>query len=332
MPHLRGLVEELKDDPVCFIGITDEPLERIEAFLGKRKFPGWIAIDSDRSAFETYGVTGIPRTFVIDPSGRLAMDTRPENLTAELLRAVADGSYKQPAPAKETSGLPRIGGFMPGLDPLCMPWVRAGLFEPGFYYQSILRPSFGGGGHGTRGDGRGAIGITLVNHTVPEIFRFVYDLPTTLRVVDQRETDSSAGFDVVYSRPSGSSKAKAQVAIGRMVEEAKGLNTAFIRADRAVLVASIDTPQWIPHDQVDWEHDPAAKSLRSAPVLLTELESRLGTIVLCDDSDFSSLFLDMYAVETWELSAQAYRAFLEGRGVTFRRDRREVELLAIYED
>jgi len=68
---MNELAETFKDKPVQFISITDEPEEIVAPFLARRTLKGWVGIDSNRATFRAYGVSGIPRTVVVDQRGTI---------------------------------------------------------------------------------------------------------------------------------------------------------------------------------------------------------------------------------------------------------------------
>ena len=51
----------------------------------------WIGLDTDRSAFEAYGVRGIPRTFLIDQKGIIAASLHPAGLSSDMIEKVIAG-------------------------------------------------------------------------------------------------------------------------------------------------------------------------------------------------------------------------------------------------
>jgi uncharacterized protein (TIGR03435 family) len=91
IPHLNRLAVKLKDMPVRFISITDEPLAHVRKFLVDQPMAGWIGIDEDGSAFKTYGARGRPMTVVIGPDGLIAAVTFPDELTDKALLDVLAG-------------------------------------------------------------------------------------------------------------------------------------------------------------------------------------------------------------------------------------------------
>ena len=65
IPHLNELTVQFQDKPVVFLSVTDENRAVVEPFLKKRPIEGWVGLARDRKTFADYGVTGVPRTFLI---------------------------------------------------------------------------------------------------------------------------------------------------------------------------------------------------------------------------------------------------------------------------
>lgn len=86
IPHLNQLADELADEPVRFISVTDEPREVVDPFLAEKPIAGWIGLDLDRSTFDSFWVGSLPKTFVIDSEGHVVETTMPELVTAGRLR------------------------------------------------------------------------------------------------------------------------------------------------------------------------------------------------------------------------------------------------------
>ena len=91
IPHLNQLSEEFRDKQVQFISVTDESEDIIAPFLKRQEMKSWIGLDADRSAFEAYGVRGIPRTFLIDQKGIIAASLHPVGLSSDLIEKVIAG-------------------------------------------------------------------------------------------------------------------------------------------------------------------------------------------------------------------------------------------------
>lgn len=91
IPHLNQLSEEFRDKQVQFISITDEDEDVIAPFLKRQEMKSWIGLDTDRSAFEAYGVKGIPRTFLINQKGIIAASLHPVGLSSDMIKKVIKG-------------------------------------------------------------------------------------------------------------------------------------------------------------------------------------------------------------------------------------------------
>ena len=91
IPHLNQLSEEFRDKQVQFISVTDEGEDVIAPFLKRQEMKSWIGLDTDRSAFEAYGVRGIPRTFLIDQKGIIAASLHPVGLSSDIIKKVIAG-------------------------------------------------------------------------------------------------------------------------------------------------------------------------------------------------------------------------------------------------
>lgn len=91
IPHLNQLSEEFRDKQVQFISVTDEDEDVIAPFLKRQEMKSWIGLDTDRSAFEAYGVRGIPRTFLINQEGIIAASLHPAGLSSGMIEKVIAG-------------------------------------------------------------------------------------------------------------------------------------------------------------------------------------------------------------------------------------------------
>lgn len=103
IPHLNKLADEFKAQPIQFISITDENADVVSRFLEKREMKSWIGLDLDRSAFDAYGVYGLPKTILINPEGSIAAITHAEDVTAESIAALIEGrNLTEDAPESST--------------------------------------------------------------------------------------------------------------------------------------------------------------------------------------------------------------------------------------
>ncbi len=126
IPHWNELAEEFTDENVVFLSITDEGRRTARRFLKKHPMAGLVAVDTDRSTFDAYGVRGIPRTFLIDAQGRLQRQTHPALLQAEHIRGLLAGN------APQVEDLASEGMTIEEL---------AGAFESAPVFRAIIRPA-----------------------------------------------------------------------------------------------------------------------------------------------------------------------------------------------
>jgi uncharacterized protein (TIGR03435 family) len=91
LPQFNELVASLDPNGFQFISVDDEESAIVEGFLTKRKISGWIGIDTTGEVFKRFGVGPRPTTIIVDPRGRIAGVTHPENLKAADLMAVLRG-------------------------------------------------------------------------------------------------------------------------------------------------------------------------------------------------------------------------------------------------
>jgi len=103
MPHISEIQEKMKDYKVTVIGISDEPLQTVAAFLVKTdnenkmwwdKTRYTLATDPDRSVYKDYmqaaGQNGIPTSFVVGKEGHIEWIGHPMNLDTVLEDVVHD--------------------------------------------------------------------------------------------------------------------------------------------------------------------------------------------------------------------------------------------------
>ena len=81
MPHYNELARSMRDRPVTFISLTNEPEADVRAFLASTPMSAFVALDPDWSMWRDYFVAGIPLAVVINPKGVIAALTHPESLT-----------------------------------------------------------------------------------------------------------------------------------------------------------------------------------------------------------------------------------------------------------
>jgi len=87
-PHLNELAARFKGRPVQFLSVTADPEREVRKFLKTHPLLGWVGLDPDGSAFEAFGVRGLPHTVILNAQGDVLGETYPELLTPERLEAM----------------------------------------------------------------------------------------------------------------------------------------------------------------------------------------------------------------------------------------------------
>lgn len=166
IPHWNDLVERFAGEPVRFISISDEDEAAVRRFLEARPISGWVVLDADRSVFDAYGVSSIPRTVLIDARGRVRGVTWPESVTAQAVRDLIEG--KEP-------GVPHVRDLQAEvaarLDAAAKP-------EP--LFEALVRPS--AGGNTLMVVGKDSFAAFNVPATMP--LSFAYQVPSSRLVIE----------------------------------------------------------------------------------------------------------------------------------------------------
>ena len=73
IPEYLDALKEFDDDKVLFVGVDQaEAAAEVERFMKGRKWEFTVALDTDGKVADSYGVTGIPHTLVVDAEGKIA--------------------------------------------------------------------------------------------------------------------------------------------------------------------------------------------------------------------------------------------------------------------
>ena len=91
IPHLNQLAKDLADQPVVFLSVTDDAVDRLEAFLKTTPMKSWIGIDTNRQNWARFSVPSISHTIIIGPDSKVKAITLPENVSAQAVRDVLAG-------------------------------------------------------------------------------------------------------------------------------------------------------------------------------------------------------------------------------------------------
>jgi uncharacterized protein (TIGR03435 family) len=183
MPHLNDLADIFKDQPVKFIAITDQDEKVVEPFLRKKPIHAWIGLDTDKSMFKAYGITGIPHTVIVDQKGKIAAITNPAFLTEDHLKDLLAGKTIAFANRRSEGLLP------PGQAAAVSKPEREALF------QVIIRPSEGGSIRSTWNRGN----LALLSATVLDVFSSSFSINPT-RIVNSSALPEGR-FDFIVKTP-----------------------------------------------------------------------------------------------------------------------------------
>jgi uncharacterized protein (TIGR03435 family) len=97
IPRLNGLAKQFKDQ-VVFVSVSDEEPVVVETFLKKQPIEGLVGIAHTESPLARWGVWGVPTTFLIDVTGKIAGSTDADRVNAATIEGLLRGV---PLPAVE---------------------------------------------------------------------------------------------------------------------------------------------------------------------------------------------------------------------------------------
>jgi thiol-disulfide isomerase/thioredoxin len=345
MPHLTELAREFRDQDLRLLLITDERRETIDRFLARRELPGFVVLDTDRSVFKSYGITGIPRSIIVDRDGTVVVDAHPTQVTSEMIASILDGSYRpaapsaEPAPEAKAAGeieRPRIEGFIPGFDPTLNPYIKAGFISTEERpYTTLVRPAIAPDQEsmaGFGGDEEHGVGVSMFGSTLQEIARFCVEPRSDKRLVLEGDIDQEKRWDVIVSRPAGWSFEETRDelfgVIRRMFDIEASERTVTVEALVPDL-AHLRSDMVRRLSELDWENDPTARSFQPIDFALRMLENKGTSFVAFPDGGEDPLCIDMYGVEPWSMSAEELHEWLRSLGVRFSTETRSVTLTVL---
>jgi thiol-disulfide isomerase/thioredoxin len=88
IPHTNTLVNEMRDRPVVFLAIADEPREALETVLARSPMRAILVRDAGGLTFRNYFIAGLPFVVVVDATGKIAAFTHPDELSRDLIETV----------------------------------------------------------------------------------------------------------------------------------------------------------------------------------------------------------------------------------------------------
>ena len=120
-PKINKLAKDYEKEAI-FVSITPETSDIVNRFLKRKSLETWIAMDTDKSVENYFGVIGYPTTIVIDKKGEVLEYLNPKQLSAEYLDGVISGIEKnevveeseKPQISTPKASAPTIGGAQLG--------------------------------------------------------------------------------------------------------------------------------------------------------------------------------------------------------------------------
>ena len=218
IPHLNELAEKFKDKPVRFISVTYEERSVIRKFLKKKKMRSWIGLDTDKSMHKAYGILGIPRTFLVDKSGKIVADTGPHQVTEKALNEMLKGN------PPGISAMPRGERIFAGVEP-------DDKSEPPLFQVSIRPSRYDSGGMS-----RSRSKLTARAYQLSKLIEIAYNVRAT-RLVDNASLTEDL-FDVVIVVPKGREDQLSPL-FQQALETTFGFSTRKDMQERDVFVMSL---------------------------------------------------------------------------------------------
>lgn len=106
IPHLTELQKKFQDKGVVFVGVSDEPADKVKPFVEKmgEKMGYVVACDDDRKTSDgymtAYGQGGIPTAFIVGKDGKVLWFGHPMSELEETIEAILAGKYDLAAAGK----------------------------------------------------------------------------------------------------------------------------------------------------------------------------------------------------------------------------------------
>lgn len=326
LPHLNKLNAEFAGKKVVFISITDEPEDKVNLFLHKRKMNGWIGIDSNFMTNKSYGIEGWPATIVIDANGMVEYAGEPTHLTEEVLSGILSGSYV-PVKRKIKEEEVLLGGWSGGDDP-----VLTAHFKQKCLYQHTIRPSVMGTSKGYGyGQGKGKVGISLLGQSLPEIICFTEELASPKRVINLSNVPDSAKWDVIFSRSKGYDMPKALRELNSSLEETFAISVGdTVVTARAYIPVYKRSSKIVNEKSMNFD-DPSSHTYHSIKEIFDRMEAKTEQIVdypAGAANDFIDLFPVLKAF--YNMSGEEIKSWLETEGVSFREEKSDIKMKVLH--
>lgn len=93
--HLNELLEKYGPQGLVILAITDEDRETVEAFAQANPIKYALGMDATRRTSDAYGIEGIPSSFLIDATGKVAWEGHPLMLEEEQIKSLLAAAKRE---------------------------------------------------------------------------------------------------------------------------------------------------------------------------------------------------------------------------------------------
>lgn len=289
-PKISELHNKYHTQDVVFIGITDDPKKKLENFLNELNVPFWIANDSDRSAFDDYGIKGIPHYVVVNKKGSVVYSDNffEEAILKEIIetdtytKEKTDENNEASASTGKASDFENTV-FYPGQDPAYMYAYKLMYGKEAPFsttHSFVIRPSLYQKkvGSGISYNGK-TTSITYPYCTLTDFLQLSQNKSSALWIENEMQ-DSIPHFDIIYAKNLSISDAyndveKAFLSLTKskleLVEKTKEVKKLVLVGSKEKLFAKEDLPKG------------AEKLYTSVASFLRYLEKPSGNIHVLED-------------------------------------------------
>ncbi len=320
LQHLNELSSGLSQKQVAFLSVTDEHPDKITRFLQKRKINGWVACDTAKAIFQLLNIQSLPRTLIINDKGIICFDGRPEELSEEkILGAIPSLTITTPS-----NNCAKTGSWGPGIDPAFT--VHFSMEQGLFPHQQTIRKSIGISGSGYRFN-KHFSGVTLLNHSLPEMVAFCLDLQSFRRVINISTIPDSVRWDFIFSK-------NKQIPPEKMLEQiiTVASETFNVSIQDSLVKMNIKMPYLDGTNTILNEKDidfsaPETKTYRSLAEIYGMIETR-GDMIVFSTSVDSAMYLDVFDIfnSYHNLTADELQQWLLTKGIRFEEEQKTLSL------
>ena len=318
-PHINGLVEAMKGEPIVFIAITEESEEKVAPFLKERELSAWVGLDRASTTTRAYHVKAYPTTVLIDRAGVVRARTHPLAVDAPMLGRLIRGEPMGPSPeAADAQVQPPAAAGATALPAGTIDLNTA-------HYLVWVGPPTPGIGNPASGDRHMRTPRTSLASVLPHC----YGLSGHRVFFEGIDGGTELGYEV---RLPPAHPRTAKEVLREALESAMGLRTRREQRELDVVVlrrlgdrdgpkAGDDGP-----GQAMWLDTFIEAENTGLDMLTTWVEQRLGKPVI-DETGLRGTYT--YSVRIKEQTAPAIRAAIEPLGLAIAEEKRALEIIVV---